>query len=229
MTKLTEKVTEPEKVTVNESENVNVNESENVNVNETVTETANENASKNSSQNDALLKAIRAGKTFNLLRRAFYSESKNRTFYTYSMFLILPGRRKMHVQVDFNPDIGYIGKDDKSKKISGNSTSFQLLNWLYDSGAGLKLKVRAIKKDGAYQYTKSGDIELVYSAVCEDELTGLETTVEIVPSTVAQDKFCRLALCGFAGCREYNDNDFLDTPGLQDAFENMRLPGDYDD
>ena len=213
MTKVNETVTEPE----------------NVNVNETVTEAANENASRNSSQNTAILNAIRAGKTFNLLRRAFYSESKSRTFYTYSMFLILPGRRKMHVQVDFNPDIGYIGKDDKSKKISGNSTSFQLLNWLYDSGAGLKLKVRAIKKDGAYQYTKSGDIELVYSAVCEDEITGLETTVEIVPSTVAQDKFCRLALCGFAGCREYNDNDFLDTPGLQEAFENMRLPGDYDD
>ena len=215
MTKVNEKV----------NENVTVTES----VNETVTETANENASKNSSQNTAILNAIRAGKTFRLLRRAFYSESKSRTFYTYSMFLILPGKRKMHVQVDFNPDIGYIGKDDKSKKISGNSTSFQLLNWLYDSGAGLKLKARAIKKDGAYQYTKSGDVELVYSAVCEDELTGLETTVEIVPSTVAQDKFCRLALCGFAGCREYNDTDFLDTPGLKDAFENMRLPGDYDD
>ena len=213
MTKVTEKVNEPE----------------NVNVNETVPETANENASRNSSQNDSILKAIRAGKTFRLLRRAFYSESKNRTFYTYSMFLILPGRRKTFVQVDFNPDIGYVSKDDKSKKISGNSTSFQLLNWLYDSGAGLKLKARAIKKDGAYQYTKSGDVELVYSAVCEDDITGLETTVEIVPSTVAQDKFCRLALCGFAGCREYNDNDFFDTPGLQEAFENMRLPGDYDD
>lgn len=201
---------------------------ETANVTETATETAKETAPKIVSQNDAILKAIRNGKSFSLLRRAFYSETKSRTYFNYSTFLILPGRIKTYIQIDFNPDNGYIDRDDKNKKTSSNSTSFQLLNWLYDSGAGLYLKARPVKNDDGYVYTKSGDLALIYSAVCLDELTGVEASVEIIPSTVANDKFIRLALCGFAGCREYESEDFNDTPGLKEAFENMRTPGEVD-
>ena len=206
-----------------------VKETANVTETATANETATATAPRIVSQNDAILKAIRNGKSFRLLRRAFFSETKSRTYFNYSMFLILPGRVKTYIQVDFNPDNGYIDKDNKNKKTSSNSTSFQLLNWLYDSGAGLFLKARPVKNEDGNVYTKSGDIALIYSAVCEDKLTGLETNVEIVPSTVANDKFIRLALCGFGGCREYRDEDFNDTPGLKEAFEDLQRPGEFID
>lgn len=176
-------------------------------------------------QTTAIKNAIKAEKHFSLFRKIYAKNDKE--FSVYSIFLILEGRASSFVEIQLLPDIGYVSgasfEEKKNLTTSRNAAGYRLLNWLYDSGAGIKLYARV--KPGKDEK----NIQFEYYALAVDE-NGISAEATLVPKTPGDEGYLRAAFAGFGKSRDFVESDLQNIFGLADAFSNVYLPGEaYDD
>jgi hypothetical protein len=176
-------------------------------------------------QEEALLRAVKQGKTFNLYRSYYVSERNEKSYYSYPVFIVLPNSMQQYVEVDLKPDNGYISAKDEQKKhkmTSRNSANYALLNMLYDAGNGLTLELRATKKKDSFE---NGYIDFEYYATCFD-MNGVGAEVCMKTDNPGAIGMLNAAFCGFGNSRDAVAEDFKNIPGLQRAFTRLLGPGE---
>lgn len=161
--------------------------------------------------------AIKSEKSFKLFRSLYNKNGK--TYSAYSVFLILPGSRQKYREVQLLPDIGFVQNDESGKRIGRNSSGYQLLSWMYESGAGLKLKARIHEPRKNEVVVKP---TLDFYAYAEDE-SGMCAESDLVPRTPAEKGFLECAFVGFGSCRDMNWDDLSKIEKLSDEFGSGRI------
>ena len=89
---------------------------------------------------------------------------------------------------------------------------------MYERGNGLYLYPEIVKDK---------DVDKVEYYAQAVDVNGIAIETKLKPRTTGDDDFLRAAFAGFGNCREpVLPDDFAKVPGLQDAFNNVLMPGE---
>ena len=169
-------------------------------------------------QETALRNAEREGKSFTLVRKIYPKNDK--FYYSFSAFFIFSGPLgETYQEAQLLPSIGYLKDDDKNKtvRVARNSTSYRMLNWIYDSGNGIDLIIKSRK-------TVDGNTFFDYYAYAVDE-SGISVEVQLTPKTPGDGDFLRAAFAGFGKARDWTNEDLDKIKGFKEEFTSVLLPG----
>lgn len=161
--------------------------------------------------------AVDSEKSFKLFRSLYKKNGK--TYSAYSVFIILPNSRQVYREVQLLPDIGFVKPDESGKRIGRNSSGYQLLSWMYESGAGLKLRARLHVPGKNEVFVKPS---LDFYAYAEDE-SGMCAESDLVPRTPAEKGFLECAFVGFGASRDMVWDDLSNIKELSDEFGSGRI------
>ena len=170
---------------------------------------------------DALKKAARSGKNFNLYRSVYQSKRNQLYYFDYKVFLTIPTLRRKEITVSMLPDIGFVtNKTTSSEKRSLNSSSYRTLNWLCDAGMSLKLIVKNTGTDDKPYFQ--------FFALAIDE-EGHCAECLMKPRNPGDERFIQSAFCEFGKCREASEEDLVKSEYFQEQWKSVYMGGEYPD
>ena len=193
---------------------------------ETVTETAAETAKVKAAplltMTEALLNAEKENRSFKLYRSWYYSDRKDKNYYSYNVYLRLFGSVQNLIKIELIPDVGYTSdKDNKSENISKNISAYQFMHLLYDMGSELRLYVRSnTRKD------EDGKEIVYFSFMAESNDGSVNISTKMMPRNKGSRGFLEAAFVGFGKLRGINDKDYEELPELREEFLKILMPGE---
>lgn len=167
--------------------------------------------------NDMFADGVKNGKEFPLLRSYYVSDRTGRAYYSYNMFLVLPGSRQKFERIELVPDIGFVSDKKAFEKTGKNSDAYRLLNWYCDIGGELSLIAKIDKK-----LDEAGKEVFRYSffaRVYDDQ--GIPLEFPMKTRTNAANMYL---LAGFAGAgrsRAVQPQDFEAIPELLEEYQRI--------
>lgn len=189
---------------------------------ETVTETAKVKAAPLLTMTEALLNAEKENRSFKLYRSWYYSDRKDKNYYSYNVYLRLFGSVQNLIKIELIPDVGYTSdKDNKSENISKNISAYQFMHLLYDMGSELRLYVRSnTRKD------EDGKEIVYFSFMAESNDGSVNISTKMMPRNKGSRGFLEAAFVGFGKLRGINDKDYEELPELREEFLKILMPGE---
>lgn len=200
------------------------NEKENVTetVAEAVTETVKVKSSPLLTMTEALLKAEKENRSFKLYRSWYYSERKDKNYFSYNVYLRLFGTVQKFTKIELIPDVGFIeDKDNKSANISKNLSAYRFMHLLYDMGTELRLYIRSnIRKN------EDGNENVYFSFFAESNDGSVNISTRMMPKDKGSRGFLEAAFVGFGKLRGINDKDYEELYELREEFTKVLMPGE---
>ena len=193
---------------------------------ETVTETAAETAKVKAAplltMTEALLNAEKENRSFKLYRSWYYSERKEKNYYSYNVYLRLFGTVQKFMKIELIPDVGYTAdKENKSENISKNISAYNFMHLLYDMGSELRLYVRSnTLKD------EDGKENVYFSFIAESNDGSVNISTRMKTRNKGSRGYLEAAFVGFGKLRGINDKDYEELPELREEFLKILMPGE---